>query len=174
MPISLAPAVLFALVQTASPAPSAPPPPGAACTPAAYRQFDFWIGEWDVVNQQPPAGRTPPVSKSRISRILNGCAVLEEYETPGGYAGKSFNFRDKAGRWNQVWIDNGGQPLFLKGGMEGQSMVLRDESNPINRITWSPVEGGKVRQHWETSKDGGKTWQTSFDGLYTPRSVPAR
>ena len=173
----LAPAVLLALVQAASPtpAPSGPPPsPGAACTPAEYRQFDFWIGEWDVVNQQPPAGRTPPVSKSRISRILNGCAVLEEYETPSGYAGKSFNFRDKAGRWNQVWIDNGGQPLFLKGGMEGASMVLRDESTPINRITWSPAEGGKVRQHWETSKDGGKTWQTSFDGLYSPRSAPAR
>lgn len=174
MPAFLAPTLLLALVQATAapaspvPAPSGPPSPGAACTPAEYRQFDFWIGEWNVVNQQPPAGRTPPVSKSRITRILNGCAVLEEYETPNGYAGKSFNFRDKAGRWNQVWIDNGGQPLFLKGGMEGASMVMRDESTPINRITWSPVEGGKVRQHWETSKDGGKTWQTSFDGLYTP------
>jgi hypothetical protein len=156
-----------------SPAPSpasAPASPGTACVPAAYREFDFWVGEWDVVNQRPPAGRTPPSSKSRITRILNGCAVLEEYETANGYAGKSLNFHDgKAGKWHQVWIDNGGSPLFLKGGMQGRSMVMQDESAPINRITWTPMDGGKVRQHWETSKDAGRTWQTSFDGLYTPR-----
>ena len=181
MPTFLAPAtgLLLALVQApavpatpSSPATAAQPPaPGAACKPAAFREFDFWVGEWDVTNQKPPAGRTPPTSRSKISRILDGCAVLEEYQTPGGYAGKSLNFYDaKVGKWNQVWIDNGATPLFLKGGMEGSSMVMRDESNPINRITWSPVEGGKVRQHWELSKDGGRTWETSFDGLYTPRA----
>jgi hypothetical protein len=137
---------------------------------APYREFDFWVGEWQVVNQQPPAGRTPPVSKSRITRILNGCAVLEEYETPAGYAGKSLNFRDaKTGAWHQTWIDNGGAPLFLKGGMKGAAMVLADD---VNRITWTAMPGGTVRQHWETSKDGGKTWQTSFDGLYTKRPLP--
>lgn len=168
--------LLLAVAQGPAPSapPKAPPAPGAACTPAAFRQFDFWIGEWDVVNQRPPAGRTPPTSRSRISRILDGCAVLEEYETPNGYAGKSLNFHDaKAGRWNQVWIDNGGTPLFLAGGLQGASMVLRDKpaSGPINRITWTPMEGGKVRQHWEISKDGGRTWETSFDGLYTPRAA---
>ena len=79
---------LVALVQAASPAaaaaPSAPPSPGAACQSAPFRQFDFWLGEWEVINQRPPAGRTPPPAKSRISRILHGCAVLEEYETPAG------------------------------------------------------------------------------------------
>ena len=177
MPAITVPAALslFALAQAAAPsaAPAPRPSPGAACASAAFRQFDFWIGEWEVVNQRPPAGRTPPASKSRITRILDGCAVLEEYETANGYAGKSLNFHDaKAGRWNQVWIDNGGTPLFLKGGMEGASMVMRDESSPINRITWTPVAGGKVRQLWETSKDGGRTWEIAFDGMYTPR--PAR
>ena len=27
---------------------------------------------------------------------------------------------------------------------------------------------GTVRQHWETSGDGGATWATAFDGLYRP------
>lgn len=163
-------ALALALFQ--APSPSAPPSPGAACTPAEYRQFDFWIGEWDVTNQRPPAGKTPPPSKSRISRILDGCAVLEEYETAGGYAGKSLNFRDgPAGKWRQVWIDNGGAPLFLAGGMQGVSMVLQDDATPINRITWTPMGAGRVRQHWETSKDGGRTWETSFDGLYSPRAA---
>ena len=34
------------------------------------------------------------------------------------------------------------------------------------RITWTPNADGSVRQHWETSTDDGKTWKTSFDGLY--------
>ena len=162
--------LLLAVAQ--SPAPSAPPSPGAACVPAAYRQFDFWIGEWEVTNQQPPPGRTPPPSKSRITRILDGCAVLEEYETANGYAGKSLNFHDgKSGKWRQVWIDTGGTPLFLEGGMQGTSMTMRDQSNPINRITWTPLAGGKVRQLWETSKDAGRTWAIAFDGLYTPRAA---
>ena len=163
--------VVFILAQAASPAPASPPPsPGASCQTAAFRQFDFWIGEWDVTNSKPPAGRTPPPAKSKISRILNGCAVLEEYETPSGYAGKSLNFYDGK-KWHQTWIDNGAQPLFIEGGMDGASMVLAD-SGKANRITWTPMAGGKVRQHWETSKDGGKTYETAFDGLYTPRGKP--
>ena len=171
-------AALLAAALLQSPAPSgppkAPPSPGAACVPPAFHHFDFWVGEWDVTNQQPPAGRTPPASKSRISRILDGCAVLEEYETANGYAGKSLNFHDaKAGKWHQVWIDNGGTPLFLVGGLQGRSMVMQDDGGapPVNRITWTPLDGGRVRQHWETSKDGGRTWTTSFDGLYSPRAV---
>ena len=166
--------LLFALAQAASPAapPSAPPSPGASCQSAAFRQFDFWIGEWDVVNQKPPAGRTPPPGKSRISRILSGCAILEEYETPSGYAGKSLNFYDGGSKkWHQTWIDNGAQPLFIEGGIEGASMVLRDAAG-ANRITWTPMPGGRVRQHWEVSKDGGKTFTTAFDGLYAPRARP--
>ena len=160
--------LLVALAQAASASPSAPatpPSPGAQCQTADHRQFDFWIGEWQVVNQKPPAGRNPPPAKSRISRILDGCAVLEEYETPGGYAGKSLNFHDGKGGWRQTWIDNGGAPLFLKGGMQGGSMVLADD---VNRITWTPM-AGNVRQHWEITKDAGRTWQTAFDGLYTPQ-----
>jgi hypothetical protein len=163
------------LAQAASPSPAAAPPspppsPGARCQSAPYRQFDFWIGEWEVTNQKPPAGPTPPPGKSRISRILNGCAILEEYETPAGYAGKSLNFHDGKA-WHQVWIDNGGAPLFLEGGMQGPSMVLADKggaNGAVNRITWTPLGGGRVRQHWEISRDGGKTFESGFDGLYTP------
>ena len=32
--------------------------------------------------------------------------------------------------------------------------------------TWYDNADGTVRQHWEQSKDGGKSWTTAFDGLY--------
>ena len=35
-----------------------------------------------------------------------------------------------------------------------------------NKLTFFPLEGGRVRQLWESSQDGGKTWTTVFDGLY--------
>ena len=34
------------------------------------------------------------------------------------------------------------------------------------RIAWTPNADGTVRQLWESSKDDGKTWTVSFDGLY--------
>jgi hypothetical protein len=37
------------------------------------------------------------------------------------------------------------------------------------RITWTPLEGGRLRQHWESSGDGGRTWKTVFDGTYARR-----
>jgi hypothetical protein len=52
-------------------------------------------------------------------------------------------------------------------------MVLQSEPQPdatgvptIQRITWSPGTEGSVRQHWESSRDGGATWTTVFDGRY--------
>jgi hypothetical protein len=178
LPAILAPAALIlALVQ--APAPSPSPTAPAPCAAALHRQFDFWIGEWDVINQRPPAGRTPPPAKSRITRILNGCAILEEYETVAGYAGKSLNFYDDNDRqWHQTWIDTGAAPLLLWGGIEGGSMVLVDqrrsganEKTWTQRITWTPLPGGRVRQHWEKSSDGGRTTETVFEGVYAPRTA---
>jgi len=34
------------------------------------------------------------------------------------------------------------------------------------RISWTPNDDGSVRQLWESSKDGGKSWAVVFDRLY--------
>jgi hypothetical protein len=39
----------------------------------------------------------------------------------------------------------------------------------LNRVTWTPNADGSVRQFWELSKDGGKTWSVVFDGRYAKR-----
>lgn len=142
------------------------------CTDEEHRQFDFWIGTWDVFD---PEGRQ--VGVNRISLELNGCALHESWESLGGpHRGHSYNIYDRGtGRWHQTWVDNSGLLLQLDGGLVDGRMVLAgatvgaDGDETLNRITWSPRDDGTVRQLWETSQDGGETWSTAFDGRYVER-----
>jgi hypothetical protein len=99
--------------------------------------------------------------------------LREEYTTPAGYAGTSLSFYDAARKvWHQTWIDNQGGALYLEGGLAGDSMELRTvgDTAAFQRIRWSLLGDGRVRQHWEQTSDGGKTWTTVFDGYYTKRA----
>jgi hypothetical protein len=138
------------------------------CNTPEFRQFDFWIGDWDVESAAAPG----TISRNRITLVNDGCTLREEYTTPAGYAGTSLNFYDAARkRWHQTWIDNQGGALYLEGGMEGEAMVLRTvgDAENVQRISWTQLADGRVRQHWETTADGGGTWTTAFDGTYTRR-----
>lgn len=139
----------------------------AACDAPEHRQFDFWIGTWDV---QGAAGK--PASRNVIERAFGGCALVERYTAPGGYQGQSLNAWDAGRRrWHQTWVDNGGLLLQLDGGWSGTQMVLEGEvvradgTSQANRIRWTPNPDGTVRQHWETRGADGE-WTTTFDGLY--------
>ena len=158
-------------VTLATPAPTPAPAP---CSAAERRQFDFWLGAWEVTG---PKGKV--VGHSRIESILGGCAIAEHWSsTTGGGAndGKSYNLYN-AGlkRWEQFWVDAGGSRLMLSGGIVDGKMVLEgrqdlpDKATGVHqreRITWTPNADGSVRQLWESSKDEGKTWTVAFDGLY--------
>lgn len=141
---------------------SAQPPP-AACTGPEHRQFDFWVGDWRVTT---PDGQH--AGDNRIEKVLDGCALHENWQGAKGGRGFSYNIYDRArGVWHQTWVDRQGTLLMLEGGLKGGAMVLTGEQGgALNRITWTPSKDGSVRQLWETSADQGKTWQTSFDGLY--------
>ena len=148
---------------------AAPAPQG--CTAPEHRQFDFWVGEWDVTN---PAGK--PAGGNRIESILGGCALREMWTGAGGSHGTSYNAWDRQRRrWHQTWIDDGGLVLRLEGGFADGRMVLQGEtldstgSAVLNRITWQETGPGAVRQLWEVSSDGGKTWGVAFDGRYRKR-----
>lgn len=136
------------------------------CDDREYRQFDFWVGQWDVTSGGTPAGT------NQISRALDGCAVLESYAAMG-FIGRSLNSYDAAtGQWHQHWVDHTGLVLDLFGGLQGGSMVLQgDRPTPagsvLDRITWTKLGPGQVRQFWQTSTDGGQSFPgVQFDGLY--------
>ncbi len=141
----------------------------APCATPEHRQFDFWVGEWDVYK---PDGQL--AGTNSIQRILDNCALHEDWHSAtSAYAGQSFNvYRPERGEWHQSWIDNASGLLLLDGGPRGDGMILSGHTvgdhgrEVLNRITWTPITRDSVRQHWETSKDPGDTWSTVFDGRY--------
>lgn len=153
------------------PALAADAPAAATCSSVQHRQFDFWLGRWEVRN---PAGTV--AGHSRIESILGGCVVLENWDGARGISGKSFNlYNADTEQWEQFWVDSSGSRLHLRGGLRDGAMVLegiQDKPDPRTglkqreRITWTPKTDGSVRQLWETSTDDGHSWTTSFDGRY--------
>jgi hypothetical protein len=164
--------VIRALLWASALAPSALPaasPPNPGCA-AESRQFDFWIGRWNVTMGGKPAGT------SHIERILEGCALLENWSGAQGGDGKSLNFYSREdGKWHQTWISSNGGALFLSGGIVDGAMRLEgqrpaSQGNPATRerIIWTPLSGGKVRQLWESAPAGTDAWRVQFDGIYEP------
>jgi hypothetical protein len=147
---------------------STPPAPSAPCSSAAHRQFDFWVGSWDV--SHPGNGQT--LGQNRIDLILNDCVLHEHWTGAKGFRGESFSLYDASrGVWHQSWVDQSGGFLALEGGLRGGAMVLSGTSvnagaTTLNRITWTPRADGSVEQKWDSSDDGGKSWSTTFDGIY--------
>ncbi|MDN3640505.1 hypothetical protein QWY82_17040 [Simiduia curdlanivorans] len=145
----------------------------APCEGEAFRQFDFWLGHWNVYTPNGTLAGT-----NNITRSYGGCVVQEHYETVKGYTGESLNIYD-AGRerWHQTWVDNQGTLLLLEGGMveggmvEG-SMILAGQTQSANgvitqhRISWTANADGSVHQHWQSTDKEGQ-WQTAFMGRYT-------
>jgi hypothetical protein len=164
-----------AFAQEDAPAPETapPPPPPAPCVSDNHRQFDFWVGSWDVTANGQPAGH------NEIELVHGDCALSENWVSAGGaFTGSSLNMYDQANdKWHQTWVDVTGTLLELDGAFIDGKMVLKGkrpgpgDATTINRITWTPNEDGSVRQHWETSTDG-ETWATAFDGLYVKTDAP--
>ena len=158
-----------------TPATSATPstPPLKPCDSQEYRQFDFWLGQWDVFL---PDGKT--AGASVIQSFADGCALLENWSGTGGFTGKSINIYDITDKqWHQSWVDNSGSRLNLDGKFaDGKMLLWTDAPNPSKagailrqQITWTKNADGSVRQLWQTSEDAGKTWVIVFDGKYVRR-----
>jgi hypothetical protein len=158
--------VALALAADAA-AQSATPARPQPCSHPDSRQFEFWLGEWDVFR---PDGKQ--IGTSRVVPLY-GCGLHEHWTSPN-VQGQSFNRYDASrGVWHQTWVDTSGSLLLLEGTFQDGAMTLSDARVPgkprpdaINEIRWSRNPDGSVRQLWRVTTDGGKTWSTSFDGKY--------
>ena len=135
-----------------------------------YRQFDFWVGEWEVRNPNDVV-----VGNSVIELVVNDCLILENWTNSRGVTGKSMNFYDlQDNKWHQLWMGSNGIPIRFIGeyNSERKSMDYTGKGIGQNgtevdfRFTFFHISDDHVRQLWEQSADGGESWVTLFDGQY--------
>jgi hypothetical protein len=141
------------------------------CVTPSYRQWDFWVGDWDVFDI---SNLTTKVARVRVESILNGCVLRENYEDTDGYHGQSLSIFDASRQlWHQSWMTDRGQLLMIEGGMQAGAMVLSgvdhtpDGKKRIVRGIWKPVQGG-VRETATRSTDDGLNWTPWFDLMFRP------
>jgi hypothetical protein len=153
---------------------SAPTPaPSAACVGPQYRQFDFWLGEWDLVGND---GKKS--SEDKVVSILGGCAIQENWTGVKSGQGLSLSAYDPATKhWHQTLMDDSGAVLKLEGEFADGKMILvgqrpsqKEKGVTItHRIAWNLMPDHRVHQFWEASTTGGRTWKPVFEGTYGPR-----
>jgi hypothetical protein len=138
------------------------------CCTEQHQAFDFWIGEWIGTK----------AGENSIQKIQDNCILLENWSSAkGAFTGTSQNFfNNKTKEWEQLWIDNQGGHLKLKGNRVGNQMIMRTEGETnkegkivYHRITWTSNDDGTVRQLWETITNG-EDITIAFDGLYKKKS----
>jgi tetratricopeptide (TPR) repeat protein len=137
-----------------------------------YRQFDFWVGEWDVFVQDRKVGT------SNVKMLQQGCIIEENWATPFQTA-QSFNFYNPVTKkWHQSYMDSTGGNWMMDGeykdgALRYEGYIYSPQGQTMVHMTFFNLGADKVRQTAETSTDGGKTWTSGWDGLYIRRKSDA-
>lgn len=134
---------------------------------AEARQFDFWVGNWDVFL---PNGQKAGINTVQL--FSEGCGLLENWTNTVGGDGKSINFYDSGTqKWYQSWIGSGGGALryegnFKDGAMRFEGETIANGKKTLQKLTFFKLDENTVRQLFESSSDEGKTWVVTYDLKY--------
>ncbi|HSM37178.1 MAG TPA: hypothetical protein VK837_12320 [Longimicrobiales bacterium] len=129
--------------------------PGSPCQDAEHRQFDFWVGDWNVFNTS-----DVPSGTNFVTLELDGCLVQEHWTANfNGSQGQSLNTYDaETGLWYQSWVSQSPfGALRTDGGLVGDEMILTDDdrigflsdgsTTPLeDEWIWTPEGPDQVRQ----------------------------
>ena len=138
------------------------------CCTENHQQFDFWVEDWTVYSTN---GKV--VGTNKITKLYGDCVIREEWVSTSPNRGTSNNYYNSSDNtWNQVWIDNSGFSLVLKGKLIEGEMVLKSDiikgqkGDYYNQITWTPNKDESVTQVWKYFKEDGSLIQEAFRGIY--------
>jgi len=160
-------------------------------TDAAFTQLDLAVERGLAPATQPatepllqplPSGAAPdsPASENVITLEYDGCVVQEHWRSAAGGAGSSFNIYDASRKaWFQTWVDSSGGLHEYRGNPDATGNMLMTgevpggEDQPARvptRLGFFRLAPDRVRQLSESSVDGGATWTTNYDLIYTRRA----
>lgn len=148
-------------------------PQSCPCATQKHRQFDFWIGDWEVKDSSGAI-----LGHNLIELKQDSCTLQENWKGAKGFTGTSLSFYNRStDQWHQTWIDQFGQAILMDGGLEEGGMVMYTKPHKAaksgkmvqDKTSWTPLKDGRVKHVWERSSDEGKTWRTVFKGYYSRR-----
>jgi hypothetical protein len=154
--------------------------PSPPCTSPEARQFDFWLGEWDLTWPAEQAGGVPGETMAgfnRITRLFDDCVIEENFTTDdASFRGHSVSVYDeKSGAWRQTWVDSAGGYLAFTGSFDGETMELRTQASErdgetvVQRMVFSDIGEDSLEWSWQGSRDGGDTWNDLWNISYRRR-----
>ena len=169
--------IIALTIATASPtpAPTSTPTPAPSCAgDPGFHTLDFWLGTWQVT----AGGKIDGTDV--VTKILDGCAVTEDWTDVTGHHGKSLFYYDPFAKvWTQVWVtdqatERGGLKIkrliatYADHGTRFEGLLPGPPGSKTvdDRTTLTPLADGTVRQRIEISTDGGSTWTTVYDAVY--------
>lgn len=154
-----------------------------AALPPEARQFDFWVGEWDVVNRLRNADGTWEESRSRaqIRSVLDGRVIVEHWNgrvrkgPTIGFSARTFD--PDLGRWVLLlnWPGTAaGSFGSLQGNFRhGRGEFLSGQAPNLTRYTFCDTTATSLRWDSAVTKDGGASWATNWIMEWTRRPPTA-
>lgn len=139
-----------------------------ACCDVQHDQFDFWVGDWIVYDT---AGNE--IARNTIVQMQDNCVLQESWRSTNS-TGTSYNYFNRSdSTWNQLWVDNSGSHLELKGqtienGMQLSSDWITSASGTQyrNQIVWKLLADGSVTQTWNIVGKDDAVLNVLFHGIY--------
>jgi hypothetical protein len=173
-------------------APAAAQDPGDWCPEPEARAFDFWIGEWDVVNHNRPAGgdrwHATGTATNRVYPVVGGCAIVEHWRgyafpSAGHIVGFSVRAWDRAAeQWELVLLWPVASPPRF-GNPEGRfhegrgeffgSFVTPAGDTVRSRLAFYDITESSFTWSNGVSRDGGESWVSTWRMESTRRSPRA-
>jgi hypothetical protein len=131
-------------------------PPARSCSDPAFRQLDFWVGDWDLRWRN--ADGSESSGRNVISRDEFGDCVIYERFSAEGFNGMSVStYHQPTGTWRQTWVDDSGGYFALTGGPVNDGSVrfvlqntrLSDEETQL-RMIWEQVTADRLVWRWQS------------------------
>ena len=127
--------------------------------------FDFWIGDWELTWTNAEGKKEK--GNNHIVKILDGKVNQENFSFAWGSFKRMsisvYNLSTKI--WHQAWVDTQGGYFDFVGQVEGNKRMfqthVREENGQriIQRMVFYNIEQNSLTWDWESTRDGGATWQ---------------
>ena len=179
--LGLAVLCLFSMAGSAWGAASDSPSP---CPEPEAHQFDFWIGDWEVVNQfiqDDGSWQVQGRATNRVYPVLDGCAIIEHWEGVlgprplYGFSIRAFNPQSRQwdlllnwpspnrptfGKLQGVFTHGRGEFFSRRAGQDGKEM----------RIRYSFADISPDAFRWDAARsEDGRNWFTHWIMEFTRR-----